>query len=81
MGDVELKPCPFCGAQMIERNGLIVHEDGLDRESACILSGWGFPVIHTRWGTDERKRWNTRAPSSFEIDRQCRREIEGRQDV
>lgn len=60
----ELLPCPFCGEHMIERNGLLVHAEGTTKEGACILSGWGFPVKHSRWGTDEIARWNRRADLS-----------------
>ena len=60
---VELKPCPFCGAAMDDyfHGHGFTHPLVADRNEACILSGLGFSYVHSRWGTDERARWNRRA--------------------
>jgi hypothetical protein len=55
----DLKPCPFCGAAMQDFHGhSFVHPLVADRNDACILSGLSFSYVHSRWGTDERARWN-----------------------
>ena len=56
----EHKSCPFCGEFLKMHGGSLVHDHGTSREEACILSGWGFPMKHSMWGTDESERWNTR---------------------
>lgn len=57
----DLLPCPFCGARMEDFHGhSFVHPLVENRDDACILSGLSFSYTHSRWGTDERLRWNRR---------------------
>lgn len=47
-------------------------------------TGWAFNMTHGLKGRAAKEKaieaWNTRAPSGFQVDRECRREIEGRKD-
>ena len=76
---VMVKNCPFCGVGLV--GGERDNSDNAGEffyyhpESDCFAYWAGVGV----W-PHNLDAWNTRAPSSFEIDRQCRREIEGRQD-
>lgn len=77
--DVELKPCPFCGAAAELKKGVAAFEDWEVQCTGCGISGLNFGSIEQDddamfWAADS---WNTRAPSGFQVDRECRREIEG----
>lgn len=57
-----LKPCPFCGKSLSERDGMLFHREADTRDGACILAGLGIAMVHSKWGTEQVSAWNTRAP-------------------
>lgn len=74
---VVVKRCPFCDAKL--EGGSRSNTDGAGEffyyhpHNGCVVQAIGV------W-PHNIEAWNTRAPSSFELDRQCRREIEGREN-
>jgi hypothetical protein len=58
----DLLPCPFCGVKMEDfHRQSFTHPLADTREDTCILAGLCFSYQHSRWGTNEIIRWNTRA--------------------
>lgn len=74
--------CPFCGSEprVSVSDGPLPCADVICQTLDCPASNiTSFGAILLE--VDEAiKKWNTRTPSSFQVDRECRREIEGRKD-
>ena len=56
MSEIKLKPCPFCGKELIINKGYYAHELSLTEPIECYAATWVFRV-------DDEKNielWNTR---------------------
>lgn len=58
MSKIKLKPCPFCGKELIINKGYYAHELSLTEPIECYAATWVFRV------DDEKsiELWNTRKP-------------------
>ena len=58
MSENNLKPCPFCGEELIINKGYYAHDLKMNEPLKCYAATWVFRV------DDEEsiRRWNTRKP-------------------